>query len=89
LLALPRVTQLTRLQQVVIWVVAALLGLWMVLRVPRTQAISRALLLILLVLIAMLLVFQMQLIWLPPTMPMALLAASAVVTRVVGRRAVG
>jgi hypothetical protein len=41
------------------------------------------------VLIAMLLVFQMQLIWLPPTMPMALLAASAVVTRVVGRRAVG
>lgn len=86
ILSLPRLRVLDRLGQIILWSVAALAGLWIVLRTPRHRAPARGLVFIFLVIVSAFLAFQTTLFWFPPTMPVALLSASAIVGSLVGRR---
>jgi|UniRef100_UPI003783C134 hypothetical protein len=84
-LAMPRIHLLSGLLQWVIWIVAALAGFWLVLRVPQRKALLRGAAFIFAGLVICFLAFQSALIWCPPTLPAALLAASALFARVAGR----
>jgi hypothetical protein len=64
----------------------SLAGLWIVMRTPREKAPMRGFLFIFLTIVAGFLAFQTTLLWFPPTMPVALLSASAIVGSLVGRR---
>ncbi len=86
ILSLPRLRVLDRLEQIILWSLAALAGLWIVLRTPRHQAPTRGFLFIFVTIVAGFLAFQTTLLWFPPTMPIALLSASAIVGSLIGRR---
>jgi hypothetical protein len=83
-LAMPRVQVLSRVQQIIAWGVAALLGLSLLL-LPKTKGMSRALLYLFLALTASYLAFQSFKIWCPPAIPAALIAASGLFARAFGR----
>lgn len=85
-LALPRLRLLPVWAQWIVWSVAGLAGVWLVMFVPRQKAILRGILCIFAALVACFLAFQSSLIWCPPTIPAALLAASTLFARAVGRR---
>ena len=87
LLALPRLRVLDEMEQRIAWGVFGLIGLWLVLTVPRRKSPARGLLLIFLTLVALFLAFQSALIWFPPTIPAALLSASAIIGAFLGRKA--
>lgn len=86
ILSLPRLRVLDRLEQIILWSLAALAGLWIVLRTPRQKAPMRGFFFIFLTIVAGFLAFQTTLLWFPPTMPVALLSASAIIGSFVGRR---
>jgi hypothetical protein len=86
ILSLPRLRVLDRMEQIILWSIAALAGLWIVLRTPRHKAPTRGFLFIFLAIVAGFLAFQTTLLWFPPTMPVALLSASAVIGSFIGRR---
>lgn len=86
-LAQPRLQLLPPWAQRLVWAVAGLAGFWLVFRVPRPQVVGRGLLCIFAALVVCFLVFQSSLIWCPPTLPAALLAAATVFARLAGRRA--
>ncbi len=83
-LALPRVRVLTLVEQIAAWAVAALLGLGL-LRRPK-KALGRMLLLLFAALTASYLAFQGAMIWCPPAIPAALIAAAGVFARLLGKR---
>jgi hypothetical protein len=85
LFALPRLRLLPDWAQWIIWGIAGLVGVWLVLFVPRTKAILRGMLCIFGALVICFLAFQTSLIWCPPTIPAALLAASTLFARIAGR----
>lgn len=84
-LAMPRIHLLPARAQWVVWAMAALGGFWSVFFAPKTKALLRGALLILAALGLCFLAFQLALIWCPPTLPAALLAASTLFARVAGR----
>jgi hypothetical protein len=84
-LAMPRIQVLPDFAQWIVWAMAALTGFWLVLFVPKQKALLRGALLILAGLGICFLAFQFALIWCPPTLPAALLAASTLFARVLGR----
>jgi len=84
-LGMPRIHLLPSYIQWIIWAVAALAGFWLVLRVPKKKALLRGAAFIFAGLVICFLAFQSALIWCPPTLPAALLAASALFGRVAGR----
>jgi hypothetical protein len=86
ILSLPRLRVLDRVEQIILWSIAALAGLWLVLRTPRQKAPVRGFLFIFLTIVAGFLAFQTTLLWFPPTMPVALLSASAIIGSFIGRR---
>lgn len=86
MLSLPKIRVLDEMEQWIVWGVVALLGMWLVLRVPRQKAPARGFLLIFIVVVIVFLAFQTALLWFPPTLPIALLSASAVVGGIIGRR---
>lgn len=73
LLRLPRLHKLTETQQWATWGLCGLAAAWIVLRVPRSKALSRGLGLIFASLVLSFLAFQTQLLWCPPTLPVAIL----------------
>lgn len=77
-LSVPRIQTLDQQQQWIAWGIAALAGLWIAARTRRARALATGILFILAALTACLLAFQSQLIWCPPTLPAALIAAGAV-----------
>jgi hypothetical protein len=84
-LAMPRIHLLPSYVQWLIWTVAALAGFWLVLRVPQKKALLRGAAFIFAGLVICFLAFQSALIWCPPTLPAALLTASALFARVAGQ----
>jgi len=86
ILAQPRLQLLPPWAQWLVWAVAGLAGAWLVFYVPRPQVVLRGLLCIFAALVVCFLVFQSSLIWCPPTLPAALLAAATVFARIVGRK---
>lgn len=84
-LALPRVTVLSQTGQFIAWGVAACLGLLLLLW-PKQKAITRALLFLFLALTSSYLAFQALQVWCPPAIPSALIAASGLLVRLVGRQ---
>lgn len=86
ILSLPRLRVLDRFEQFILWSIAALAGLWIVLRTPRHKAPMRGFLFIFVTIVAGFLAFQTTLLWFPPTMPIALLSASAIIGSFFGRR---
>ncbi|MFN0076095.1 MAG: hypothetical protein ACKVY0_06450 [Prosthecobacter sp.] len=88
ILAMPRLKLLPSYAQWLIWSAAVLAGFWLVFRVPKEKALLRGLLFIFAALVVCFLAFQSNLIWSPPTMPAALIAASALFARIAGRRQV-
>lgn len=85
-LSLPRIQLLGEFEQWIVWAVVALAGLWMVARTPRQKCPARGFLLIFATIVAVFLGFQTSLLWFPPTIPVALLTASAMVGGIIGRR---
>ena len=85
-LAQPRLRLLPGWAQWIVWGTAGLAGLWLVLFVPRNKAILRGMLCIFAALVTCFLAFKSSLIWCPPTIPAALLAASTVFARIAGQR---
>ncbi len=86
ILSLPRLRLLSQTEQWIVWAVLVLVGLWLVLRSPRIKAPTRGFLAIFMTLVVCFLAFQSTLLWFPPTIPVALLSASALVASVIGRR---
>lgn len=86
ILSLPRLRVLDGFEQIILWNLAALAGLWIVLRTPRQKAPMRGFLFIFLTIVTGFLAFQATLLWFPPTMPVALLSASAIIGSIIGRR---
>ncbi len=84
-LALPRLRLLPAWAQWIIWGAAGMVGAWLVFFVPRPKSILRGILCIFLALVICFLAFQTSLIWCPPTIPAALIAASALFARIAGR----
>lgn len=85
LLAMPRLHVLPPVAQWVVWAVAAMAGCALVFFVPKQKALLRGGLLIFLGLAVCFVAFQSQLIWCPPTLPMALLLAATLFGRIAGR----
>lgn len=85
-LSLPRLRVLDRSEQIILWSLAALAGLWIVLRTPRHKAPTHGFLFIFMTIVSGFLAFQVTLLWFPPTMPVALLSASAIIGSMIGRR---
>ena len=86
ILAMPRLKLLPLYAQWLVWSAAVLAGFWLVFRVPKEKALFRGLLFIFAALVVCFLAFQSSLIWCPPTMPAALIAASALFARIAGHR---
>jgi hypothetical protein len=63
-----------------------LAGFWLVLRVPQRKVLLRGIAFIFAGLVICFLAFQSALIWCPPTIPAAMIAASTVFARIAGRR---
>ena len=84
-LALPRVRVLTFVEQIAAWIVAALLGLSL-LRLPKHKAVGGALLRLFAALVASYLAFQGALVWCPPAIPVALIAAAGLFVRLLGKK---
>lgn len=87
LLALPKIRVLTQMEQWVAWAIAAAAALWMVLKVRRTKAVKTGLALIFAAFIASYLLFQSNLLWCPPTLPVALIAVGMLLGKMIGRKA--
>ncbi|MDZ4404387.1 hypothetical protein [Prosthecobacter sp.] len=87
-LAMPRLRLLPPMVQWIVWAVAGLAGAWLVFFVPRPKSILRGGLCIFAALVICFLAFQSSLIWCPPTIPAAIMAASTVFARFAGRRKV-
>ncbi|MCX6855011.1 MAG: hypothetical protein NTV80_08915, partial [Verrucomicrobia bacterium] len=85
LLSLPRLQRLTQIQQWIAWGIATVAAFWIVLRVRRGRALHAGIALIFAALVISFLVFQANLLWCPPTIPAALIAAGAVVGLVLWR----
>ena len=83
-LAMPRLRELSAMQQFIVWGAAALLGLHLLHR-PRAKALPRMLLLLFLALTGSYLAFQRNLTWCPPAIPALILVASGLFARVFGR----
>lgn len=83
-LTLPRLRVLPAYGQWIVWAMAGLAGFWLVFRVPRKKALLRGTALIFAGGVICFLAFQSALIWCPPALPAALLAASALFARVAG-----
>jgi hypothetical protein len=79
-LALPRLKALGSSAQIIIWAVSALLGLSL-LFVSGAKALRRAVLYLLLALVACFLAFQMKSVWFPPAIPALLLLCCGVYCR--------
>lgn len=86
ILAMPRLRLLPRAAEWVVWVIAALAGCALVFFVPKHKALLRGGLLIFLGLVVCFVAFQSQLIWCPPTLPVALLMAATLFARVAGKK---
>ena len=86
ILAMPHMKLLPPWAQWLVWVCAGLAGAWLVFCVPRPQSLVRGLLLIFAALVICFLAFQSSLLWCPPTLPAALIAASTIFARLAGRR---
>ena len=76
ILALPRIQKLGQLEQWIVWAAIGLIGVWLVVRTPRQNALTRGFLLIFATIVIVFLCFQTTLLWFPPTIPIALLATS-------------
>lgn len=87
ILALPRLQVLDAFEQWIVRVVVALIGMAMVIFTPRQKCPTRGFLCIFGVIVVVFLGFQSTLLWFPPTIPVALLSASAIVGSLIGRRA--
>lgn len=86
LLAMPRIHLLPPMAEWAVWGLAGLMGCGLVLTTPKRKALGRGLLLIFLGLVACFLAFQVRLIWCPPALPVSLLVAATLFTRLFGRR---
>lgn len=87
-LAMPRLQLLPPMAQWIVWAMAGLAGTWLVFYVPRPKSILSGGLCIFAALVICFLAFQSSLIWCPPTIPAAMIAASTVFARLAGRRKV-
>lgn len=85
ILRLPRLQKLTETQQWAIWSVCALAAAWIVLKIPRSKAFSRGLGLIFAALVLSFLAFQIQFLWCPPTLPVAILGIGTLLGLLIGR----
>ncbi|OYW73837.1 MAG: hypothetical protein B7Z37_20085, partial [Verrucomicrobia bacterium 12-59-8] len=85
-LAMPRLRLLPDWAQWITWIVAGLVGAWLVFYVPRTKSILRGLLCVFAALVVCFLAFQSSLIWCPPTIPAAMIVASTLFARIAGHR---
>jgi hypothetical protein len=85
-LAMPRLHLLPAWGQWIAWTTGGLMGAWLVFFVPRPKSVLRGLLCIFAALVICFLAFQSSLIWCPPTIPAAMIAASTVFARIAGRR---
>lgn len=83
-LAMPRIQLLPAYAQWLIWTLATGAGFWLVFRVPKKNALLRGGAFIFAALVICFLAFQSALIWCPPTLPAALLAASTLFARIAG-----
>jgi len=83
-LVMPRIQILPAYAQWIVWALAAVAGFWLVFRVPRKKALVRGLGFIFAALVICFLAFQSSLLWCPPTLPAALLAASTLFARIAG-----
>jgi len=83
-LVMPRIQILPAYAQWIVWTLAAGAGFWLVFRVPKKNALTRGLSLIFAALVIGFLAFQSALLWCPPTLPAALLAASTLFARIAG-----
>lgn len=85
-LSFPRLRVLDRREQWIVCGVAALLALALLWR-RRARALGAGMVLIFLAFVVTFLLFQTQLIWCPPALPAAIIAAGAVFARFFGRSA--
>lgn len=86
LLTLPRLQRLPLGGQWTAWGLAALGALWIVQRVRRRRALAAGFILSFTAFVFSYLLFQAELIWCPPTLPVALLAVGTLLGRLIGRR---
>lgn len=86
ILSLPHIQLLPQFEQWIIWGIVAIAGVWLVLRTPRQKAPARGFLLIFATIVIVFVCFQTTLLWFPPTIPVALLSASAIIASLIGRR---
>jgi len=86
ILSAPRIRLLSLPAQWIVWTIAGVTGCWLVLRVPRRKALLRGIGCIFAGLVVCFLAFQSALIWCPPTLPAAIVAVSAVFSRLAGCR---
>ncbi len=86
ILAMPYLQLLPPMAQWMVWLVAGLAGTWLVLFVPRSKALFRGMLVIFVAGVICFVAFQASLIWCPPTIPAALIAAAAIFARFAGHR---
>jgi len=80
-LSLPKLRVLSQVQQWVIWGIAALAAFWIALNVKRSKTLKAGAAVIFVALILSLLAFQSQLLWCPPTTPVALVIAGILLGR--------
>ncbi len=85
LLAMPRIHLLPPAAERAVWSVAALAGCALFCFVPKEKALVRGGLLVFLGLATCFVAFKSQLIWCPPTLPVALLVAATLCARVASR----
>lgn len=86
LLSLPRLQRLPEMGQWTAWGLAGLGALWIVCRVRRRRALAAGFILSFTAFVISYLLFQGELIWCPPTLPVALLAVGTLLGRFLGRR---
>ncbi|MDB6140341.1 MAG: hypothetical protein JWO94_3413 [Verrucomicrobiaceae bacterium] len=82
-LTLPRLHELGSMGQMILWVGAGLFGFSLVL-LPKQKATLRTAALLFVLLLGSYIVFQIGLIWFPPTIPAALILAAGVFARLFG-----
>ncbi len=85
LLSLPRLQVLSPLQQWIAWSIAVFAAFWIVLRVRRGRALQAGIAFIFAALVLSFLAFQSNLLWCPPTLPVALIGTGALVGMIFGR----
>lgn len=85
ILAMPKLKLLPPMAQWAVWAAAALAGCALVFFVPKRKALVRGLLLTFAGLVVCFVAFQASLIWCPPTLPVSLLVAATLFTRLFGR----